>query len=473
MEISSGRTSGFEALSRFPGPDAAPPDTWFKEAEAVGLGDELEASAVRAALTLVPRLPAGLSLSVNVSARALCSSPEITRLVTGGDSARLVLELTEHAHVEDYDALLEALVRVRAAGVRIAVDDAGSGYAGLEHILRLQPEVLKLDRTLVDRAWPTTSGARRCARPWSASPGTCTPTSWPRASRRPLTCGSSPRSGCRWRRATCWVAPGALPPDRARGATRRAELTPRVLPSWSVGGMIGPERTYLRSHARERGGPPMALPGGIWSTRDASDLVSDTEGEASLEKSIGSVGLTAMGVGAIIGTGIFVVIGQGAVAAGPAVILAFVLAAVTCLFSALSYAELAAAVPVSGSAYTYSYATMGELVAFIIGWDLILEYGVSVAAVAVGWGGNVNAFLDSAFNVRIPDAISTSPEDGGDLQPAGGVHRHGHHLAADPRHPGERHCQPHHGRHQDRHPDLLHHRGAHLLRRRQLQELLA
>jgi APA family basic amino acid/polyamine antiporter len=157
----------------------------------------------------------------------------------------------------------------------------------------------------------------------------------------------------------------------------------------------------------------MALPPGLWSTRDASDLVSDTEGEESLKRSIGPLGLTAMGVGAIIGTGIFVVIGEGAAAAGPAVILSFVLAAVTCLFSALSYAELAAAVPVAGSAYTYSYATMGELVAFIIGWDLILEYGVSVAAVAVGWGGNVNAFLDSAFNVRIPDAISTSPEDGG------------------------------------------------------------
>jgi basic amino acid/polyamine antiporter, APA family len=157
----------------------------------------------------------------------------------------------------------------------------------------------------------------------------------------------------------------------------------------------------------------MQIPGGMWSTRDASDLVSDTEGEQHLQRSISSVGLTAMGVGAIIGTGIFVVIGEGAIEAGPAVILAFVLAAVTCLFSALSYAELAAAVPVAGSAYTYSYATMGELVAFIIGWDLILEYGVSVAAVAVGWGGNVNAFLDSAFGVRIPDAISTSPEDGG------------------------------------------------------------
>jgi APA family basic amino acid/polyamine antiporter len=157
----------------------------------------------------------------------------------------------------------------------------------------------------------------------------------------------------------------------------------------------------------------MALPAGLWSTRDASDLVADTEGEQHLIRSISAVGLTAMGVGAIIGTGIFVVIGQGAAKAGPSVILAFVLAAVTCLFSALSYAELAAAVPVAGSAYTYSYATMGELVAFIIGWDLILEYGVSVAAVAVGWGGNVNAFLDSAFHVRIPDAISTSPSDGG------------------------------------------------------------
>ncbi len=158
----------------------------------------------------------------------------------------------------------------------------------------------------------------------------------------------------------------------------------------------------------------MRLPPGLWSTRDASDLVSDTESEGSaLPSSIGAPGLTAMGVGAIIGTGIFVVIGEGAKEAGPAVILSFVLAAVTCLFSALSYAELAAAVPVAGSAYTYTYATMGELVAFIIGWDLILEYGVSVAAVAVGWGGNVNAFLLAAFDYELPTAISKSPEDGG------------------------------------------------------------
>ena len=153
---------------------------------------------------------------------------------------------------------------------------------------------------------------------------------------------------------------------------------------------------------------------GIWGVKDVRFLVDETgeEGHA-LRRSVGSLALTAMGVGAIIGTGIFVVIGQGATIAGPALILAFVLAAVTCLFSALSYAELASAVPVSGSAYTYSYATLGELVAFIIGWDLILEYGVSVAAVAVGWGGNLNEFLLAAFHYALPDAIAKSPSDGG------------------------------------------------------------
>ncbi len=152
----------------------------------------------------------------------------------------------------------------------------------------------------------------------------------------------------------------------------------------------------------------------LFVTRSIADLVKDTatEGE-QLKKSIGPVALTALGVGAIIGTGIFVVIGKGAGLAGPGVILAFVLAGVTCAFSALSYAELAAAVPVSGSAYTFSYATLGELVAFIIGWDLILEYGVSVAAVAVGWGGNINEFLKSAFDYALPDAISKSPSEGG------------------------------------------------------------
>ncbi len=152
----------------------------------------------------------------------------------------------------------------------------------------------------------------------------------------------------------------------------------------------------------------------LFRTRDVADMIRETEGDGErLQKTIGPFALTALGVGAIIGTGIFVVIGEGANLAGPGVILAFVLAAVTCAFSALSYAELASSVPVSGSAYTFTYATMGELVAFIIGWDLILEYGVSVAAVAVGWGGNVNEFLQSAFGFALPDAISKSPSEGG------------------------------------------------------------
>ena len=122
----------------------------------------------------------------------------------------------------------------------------------------------------------------------------------------------------------------------------------------------------------------------------------------------------------MIGTGIFVVIGEGIGIAGPAVILSFALAALTCVFSALCYAELASSIPVSGSAYTYAYATLGELVAWIIGWDLILEYGVSVAAVAVGWGGNLNEFLENAFGFALPESIATAPRGRRRLQPARG-----------------------------------------------------
>jgi APA family basic amino acid/polyamine antiporter len=157
---------------------------------------------------------------------------------------------------------------------------------------------------------------------------------------------------------------------------------------------------------------------GPFAVKDHQKLIADTrEGheEGSLKRAVGSLDLTALGIGAVIGTGIFVVIGEGIGDAGPAVILSFILAAVTCLFSALSYAELASSIPVSGSAYTYAYATLGELVAWIIGWDLILEYGVSVAAVAVGWGGNLNEFLENAFNFTLPESISTAREDGGVL----------------------------------------------------------
>jgi APA family basic amino acid/polyamine antiporter len=157
---------------------------------------------------------------------------------------------------------------------------------------------------------------------------------------------------------------------------------------------------------------------GPFAVKDHTRLIRETETgeeEGGLKRSVGALDLTALGIGAVIGTGIFVIIGEGIGLAGPAVIISFILAAVTCVFSALSYAELASSIPVSGSAYTYAYATLGELVAWIIGWDLILEYGVSVAAVAVGWGGNLNEFLSNAFSYDLPTSISTAREDGGIL----------------------------------------------------------
>jgi basic amino acid/polyamine antiporter, APA family len=153
---------------------------------------------------------------------------------------------------------------------------------------------------------------------------------------------------------------------------------------------------------------------GLFATKDTDTLVRDTEEKgASLQRVVGLLDLTALGLGAIIGTGIFVVIGEAIGDSGPAIILSFVLAGVTCAFSALAFAELASSIPVSGSAYTYSYATMGELVAWIIGWDLILEYAVSVAAVAVGWSQYFNDLIDSLFGISLPDALAAPPGDGG------------------------------------------------------------
>jgi APA family basic amino acid/polyamine antiporter len=144
------------------------------------------------------------------------------------------------------------------------------------------------------------------------------------------------------------------------------------------------------------------------------EQMTDDGAHTSLRRSMGLLPLVALSVGATLGTGIFVVLGQAAPKAGPAVAVSFVVAALAALFSALSYAELAGAVPLSGSAYSYTYATLGELVAWICGWCLLLEYGVSVAAVAVGWSGYLNAFLDSTLGVTLPAAISNAPGvDGG------------------------------------------------------------
>ncbi|RCH67185.1 amino acid permease [Streptomyces sp. SDr-06] len=133
----------------------------------------------------------------------------------------------------------------------------------------------------------------------------------------------------------------------------------------------------------------------------------------SLKRSLGMWQLTMISIGATLGTGIFVVLGEAVPKAGPAVTISFVLAGLTALFSALSYAELAGSIPVAGSSYSYAYATLGELIAWICGWCLILEYGVSVAAVAVGWGQYLNEFLDGTIGVTIPDALSAPPGDGG------------------------------------------------------------
>ncbi|MBL1096592.1 amino acid permease [Streptomyces coffeae] len=133
----------------------------------------------------------------------------------------------------------------------------------------------------------------------------------------------------------------------------------------------------------------------------------------TLRRSLGMWQLTMISIGATLGTGIFVVLGEAVPDAGPAVIVSFVIAGLTALFSALSYAELAGTIPVSGSSYSYAYATMGELIAWVCGWCLILEYGVSVAAVAVGWGDYLNELLDGTLGITIPDALSAPPGDGG------------------------------------------------------------
>ncbi len=137
-------------------------------------------------------------------------------------------------------------------------------------------------------------------------------------------------------------------------------------------------------------------------------------GGPKLERTLGVWGLMALGIGAIIGTGIFVLTGKAAaLSAGPGVVVSFVIAGVISALAALCYAELASTVPVAGSAYTYTYATLGELVAWIVGWGLILEYALGAATVAIGWSGYFSDFLGSAFGLQIPIAFRTNPFDGG------------------------------------------------------------
>jgi len=158
---------------------------------------------------------------------------------------------------------------------------------------------------------------------------------------------------------------------------------------------------------------------GIWARKSIAALEAEaaeqevqaltTHDGVPLKRTLSAVNLVALGIGAIIGAGIFVLTGHAAAAnAGPAITLSFVLGAFACAFAGLCYAEMASTVPISGSAYTYAYATMGELIAWIIGWDLILEYALGATTVAIGWSGYVVSFLKN-IGIVIPPAFSGSP----------------------------------------------------------------
>jgi APA family basic amino acid/polyamine antiporter len=140
----------------------------------------------------------------------------------------------------------------------------------------------------------------------------------------------------------------------------------------------------------------------LFRRKSITALQAEAESSTALRRSLGAFNLTALGIGAIIGTGIFVLTGTVAAQnSGPAVILSFVLAGVASMFAALCYSEFASLVPMAGSAYTYGYATLGEFLAWIIGWDLILEYALGAVTVAIGWSGYVVSFLGD-FGIRIP-----------------------------------------------------------------------
>jgi EAL domain-containing protein (putative c-di-GMP-specific phosphodiesterase class I)/CheY-like chemotaxis protein len=149
FDLVNGTTIGVEALARFHVAPRRPPDRWFAEAGEVGLRTELELAALDCALSHLSEVQKGLFLSVNVSPTTLRTAA-FRKAIANAEAGRIVVEVTEHVPVEDYDALNDALGRVRALGVRLAIDDAGAGFASLRHILRLDPDYVKLDRSLID-----------------------------------------------------------------------------------------------------------------------------------------------------------------------------------------------------------------------------------------------------------------------------------------------------------------------------------
>src|SRR5690242_796082 len=146
----------------------------------------------------------------------------------------------------------------------------------------------------------------------------------------------------------------------------------------------------------------------LFRRKSVTALQAEALTDKSLKRALGPLNLTMLGIGAIIGTGIFVLTGTAAArSAGPAVVLSFVAAGLVSTLAALCYSEFASLVPMSGSAYTYSYATLGELFAWIIGWDLALEYAVGAITVSVGWSGYVVSFLRD-FGIQVPPEIAAA-----------------------------------------------------------------
>ncbi len=151
---------------------------------------------------------------------------------------------------------------------------------------------------------------------------------------------------------------------------------------------------------------------GLWTKKSIAVLQAEAAGESeghTLRRALGALNLTTLGIGAIIGAGIFVLTGTAAARyAGPGIVISFIVSGLGCLFAGLCYAEFASMIPVAGSAYTYGYATLGEFIAWIIGWDLILEYLFGASTVAVGWSGYFSAFMDQ-IHVHMPAAFTSAP----------------------------------------------------------------
>jgi APA family basic amino acid/polyamine antiporter len=152
----------------------------------------------------------------------------------------------------------------------------------------------------------------------------------------------------------------------------------------------------------------------LFIKKPLSQLINEADdSEKGLKKTLGAWSLIALGLGAIIGAGLFSITGSAAAAnAGPAITISFIVAGLGCAFAGLCYAEFASMIPIAGSAYTYSYATMGEFIAWIIGWDLVLEYAVGAATVSISWSRYFKKIMET-FGVHIPESILSGPWDGG------------------------------------------------------------